>query len=103
MLKDIRNRISLSVAASAIALVAVTGTALAGPLTPHDGDCKRLAQVAVAPSPAAAQQAWVSTVVNKFGPKWAAWVGAKNKAIIPINNGTLYQATAKPCFYQPVL
>ncbi len=103
MSKDIRNRISLSVAASAIALVAITGVSLAGPLTPHNGDCKHVAQVAVAASPGAAQQAWVVKVTNQFGPKWAIWVGAKNKVVVSLNQGTLYQASATPCFYQPVL
>jgi hypothetical protein len=102
MLKSIKTRIGLSAAASAIALMAIAGTTLAGPLTPHDGDCKQITQVsAVANSPDAARQVWIAMITNKFGPKWAHWVGAKDKAVVPANGG--FFATAKPCFYQPVL
>jgi len=100
-MKSIKDRVAVSAAASAIALLAITGTTLAGPLHPHDGDCKLISQVATASTAAAAQQAWVNLVTNKFGPKWSIWVGAENKQITPMNG--YYAATAKPCFYQPVL
>lgn len=103
MLKSIKDRVAVTAAASAIALLAITGTTLAGPFNPQNGDCKLITQVASAPSAAAAQQAWANLVAGKFGSKWAIWVGAKNKAIVPMNGGTYYMATAKPCFYQPVL
>ena len=68
---------------------------------PAEGDCKQAAEVGVSNSPAAAQQIWSTVVAGKYGNKWAIWVGAKDKAVVPINQNT-YQAVAKPCFYQPV-
>lgn len=101
MSKSIKNRVALSAAASAVMVLAITGTTLAGPFNPQNGDCKFATQSAVAATPDTAQMAWVGLVAGKFGPKWAHWVGAKNKAIIPMNG--YYTAMAKPCFYQPVL
>lgn len=96
----IRTRLGIALAASAMAFCALSGTSQAGP---HVGQCKVITQTAVGASPAHAQQAWIALVAGKFGSKWAQWAGAKNKVVIPINNGTLYQAQARPCFYQPVL
>ena len=84
---------------AAVALTAFSGGAQADP---QPGTCKTVNEVAMAQSPAAAQQMWTAIVAGKFGPKWAHWVGAKNKAVVPVSNG-YYQAYAKPCFYQPVL
>lgn len=96
--KGIRGFV-LAIAASAIALTMVAQPAKADPA---NGTCKANIEVAVAFSPAHAQAAWVASVSSKFGTKWAHWVGAKNKVIVPMNGGTHYQAVAKPCFYQPV-
>jgi hypothetical protein len=101
MMKSTKSRIGFSAAASAIVILAVTGTTLAGPFNPQNGDCKFVAQNAVGPTQETAQAAWVNLVAGKFGTKWAHWVGAKNKAIVPMNG--YYTAIAKPCFYQPVL
>lgn len=91
--------IGFAIAASAIALTVSAQTAKADPA---NGTCKTNFEVAVANSPAIAQQMWIATVSGKFGTKWAHWVGAKNKYVVPMNGGAYYQAVAKPCFYQPV-
>jgi len=94
--KEIGTRLGLAAVSATIALFAISGTSQAL-------QCKPLTQVGVGQSPLHAQQVWTTTVAGKFGPKWAHWVGAKNKVIVPINGGNLYHAAAKPCFYQPVL
>src|SRR5262245_2988345 len=86
------------IAASTVALIVLAQSAQA---EPADGTCKFRFQNAVAGSQQAAQQAWIDKVADKFGSKWAQWAGAKNKSIIAVSGG--YRATAKPCFYQPVL
>jgi hypothetical protein len=91
------GRLSLALAASAIALTAFAHTASAEPT------CKNAFEVAAGPNPAIAQQLWVTNVSGKFGTKWAHWVGAKNKQIVAMNGGAYYQAVGKPCFYQPVM
>ena len=95
-----RRGIGVAIVASAVALTVIAHSAKADPVP---GTCKTALEVGIANSPLGAQQMWVQAVVGKFGTKWAHWVGAKNKTIIPVNNGTLYQAVAKPCFYQPVI
>jgi len=91
--------LSLAIAASAIALTVLAPTAKADPA---NGTCKANFEVAISTSPATAQQMWVASVSGKFGTKWAHWVGAKSKYVVPMNGGAYYQAGAKPCFYQPV-
>src|SRR5262245_46122733 len=86
------------IAASTIALVIFAQSAQADPAP---GTCKFRFQHATANSQQGAQQAWIDLVADKFGSKWAQWAGAKNKTIVAVNGG--YKATAKPCFYQPVL
>jgi hypothetical protein len=97
---------------------ALTGAAIALPLafavvsaeaanTPQyqDGDCKWRFQTTMGVNEPTAKAAWEAMVAGKFGTKWAHWVGAKNKVIIPIplaGGGFVYQAKAKPCFYNPV-
>ena len=103
--KEISTRIGATAVASAIALFAIAGTSQALNLSagePAPGTCKRAQEVAVAQTPAAAQQMWSATVSAKFGTKWAIWVGSKDKVVAPINGGSAFQAVAKPCFYQPV-
>lgn len=86
------------IAASTLALIVLAQSASADPAP---GTCKFRFQNAVANSQQAAQQAWIDKVADKFGSKWAQWAGAKNKSIVAVSGG--YKATAKPCFYQPVL
>jgi len=105
MLNGISGR-SLLAGAAVAAVFALAGGAGAQNMksnTPQPGQCKVAAEVGVANSPVGAQQIWTTTVAGKHGNKWAAWVGAKDKVVVPINNGTLYQAVAKPCFHNPVL
>jgi hypothetical protein len=68
---------------------------------PQPGDCKNSVSVAVGANPATAQAVWVQTVSAQYGKNWANWVGARNKAILPLG-GQSYQARAIPCFYYPV-
>jgi hypothetical protein len=68
---------------------------------PQPGDCKNAASVAVGGNPAVAQAMWVQMVSAQYGKNWAHWVGAKNKAIVPLGAQS-YQARAIPCFYYPV-
>lgn len=71
---------------------------------PQPGDCKGNYEMVFAANPAMAQQIWQASVASKFGNKWAHWVGAKNKSIVPqaTSSGTQFRAMAKPCFYHPV-
>jgi hypothetical protein len=94
-----RRAFGATIIASALAMTALTQQASADPAP---GTCKFRFQHAVAQSVQGAQEAWISEVAAKFGSKWAQWAGAKNKTVVPLNGG-LYQAKAKPCFYQPVL
>lgn len=93
-----RRSLAATLVASAVAFAAFAQTASADPA---DGTCKFIAQHATANSQQAAQQAWIDKVADKFGSKWAQWAGAKNKSITAVSGG--YKATAKPCFYQPVM
>ena len=76
-----------------------------GPSAYANGDCKNSFETVMGTSSHHAQTLWTQSVAAKFGTKWAHWVGAKNKTVTPVNAGgtTMYQARAKPCFYQPVL
>ncbi len=76
-----------------------------GPSGYANGDCKNSVETVMGPSSHHAQTMWTQTVAAKFGTKWAHWVGARSKTMTPINTGgtIVYQAKAKPCFYQPVL
>jgi hypothetical protein len=88
-----------------LALSVVTAEAANTP-SYQDGDCKQLYQSTTAASENAAKAAWEAKVAGKFGTKWAHWVGAKQKTIVPVpgnGGGTVYRAKAKPCFYPPVL
>ena len=78
----------------------VAGAAQMKAAGPQPGDCKRAFEAINGPSAQAAQAMWVQLVSSKYGTKWAQWVGAKDKAVIP--NGSQFMARAKPCFYQPV-
>jgi len=91
---------------AAIALPLALGVVTAEAARYEDGDCRRFYQTATAASEPAAKAAWEAKVADKFGNKWAHWVGAKNKTIVPVpgnGGGTVYRAKAKPCFYNPVL
>ena len=68
------------------------------------GDCKATYSMVMGQNPAMAQQIWTATVAAQYGSKWAHWVGAKNKVIIPHGSGAgqQFEARAMPCFYQPV-
>jgi hypothetical protein len=68
------------------------------------GDCKRTYSVGMGQNPAMAQTVGVGTVNAQYGPKWAHWVGAKNKVVVQHGNGASaqFEARAMPCFYQPV-
>ena len=68
---------------------------------PQPGDCKGTLSVAVGANPAVAQAMWVQTVAAQYGKNWAHWVGARDKAIVPLGAQS-YQARATPCFYYPV-
>jgi hypothetical protein len=91
--------------AAAIALTLIAGAASAQGLQaatgPQPGDCKAHYETVIAPSAGAAQVMWGQVVAAKLGTKWAHWVGAKNKLIVPVG-ATQFQALAQPCFYQPV-
>ncbi len=93
---------SLSMSAPAAARPPSAGVTEMKGSGPEHGDCKATAENAVANSHAGAQQLWAANVSGKYGKKWALWVGAKDKAVVPLG-GNSYQASAKPCFYQPVL
>jgi hypothetical protein len=82
----------------------IAGAATAGQMKaagPQPGDCKGALSVAVGANPAVAQAMWVQTVSAQYGKNWAHWVGARNKAIVPLGAQS-YQARAIPCFYYPV-
>lgn len=102
------NLIRGAVGAVAISILLSAGGATAAQIKaatgPQDGDCKRSYEAIVGPSAAAAQAMWVQMVSAKHGTKWAHWVGAKNKALMPVSAGPnpQFQARAQPCFYQPV-
>ena len=102
-----KSRIIGSIAGAAVIAVVFAGDAAAQKLKaagPQEGDCKRAYETVVGQSAPVAQAMWTQMVAGKFGTKWAHWVGAQNKTLIPVVGGQnpMFQARAQPCFYQPV-
>lgn len=100
----LRNAVGV-VSLATFLVVAGNATAKEMQIAGVQPDCKASFETIVGPSAATAQAMWVQMVSAKYGTKWAHWVGAKNKTLIPLAGGANppFQARAKPCFYQPVL
>ena len=102
-----RNTIAALGAAIAVTMLVAGGAGAAQikAAEPQPGTCKRAFETINGPSVPAAQAMWTQMVAAKYGTKWANWVGASNKTVVPIagNSGTQFLARARPCFYQPVL